>query len=284
MSRIESCLAQLKAKGRKAVVPYIVAGDPWLEATVPAMHAMTAAGADIIELGIPFSDPMAEGPVIQLAHERALLHRVSLRDVLNSVAQFRENDSETPVVLMGYANPIEVMGYENFAQTASAAGVDGVLTVDMPPEEASELNGILSQHQIDSIFLIAPTTSEIRTKEICRMATGYIYYVSLKGITGAGHLDTDEVNRKVQAIKQITELSVCVGFGIKDAASASAVVRYADGVIVGSVLVNAVADCSGISTRGEEQANQVEGDRPQIIEAINNRLATIVKDIAAGVN
>lgn len=234
-------MQSLAAANRKAVVPYIVAGDPDPKHTVACMHALVEQGADIIELGVPFSDPMAEGPVIQLGHERALEHKVSLRGVLAMVAEFRQTDSKTPVVLMGYANPIVAMGYQEFAEAAVDAGVNGVLTVDLPPEESAALNDYLKVKDIDTIFLIAPTTSEERTQQIVAQASGYIYYVSLKGVTGAGHLDTSEVAQKVRGIKARTDLPVCVGFGIKDAESARQIAAHADGVVVGSLLVDGLA-------------------------------------------
>lgn len=241
MSRIKSCLQELAAQNKKALVPYIVCGDPTLETTLPAMQSLVQAGANIIELGVPFSDPMAEGPVIQKAHERALVHHTSLRSALKIVRQFRETDNKTPVVLMGYANPVERMGYAEFAQQASAAGIDGVLTVDLPPEEASDLNIELKKVGMDNIFLLAPTTTPDRAKQICEMATGYLYYVSLKGVTGAGNLDMDEVKNKVSEFRKFTSLPICVGFGIKDAASAKRIADVADGAVVGSVLVEKMA-------------------------------------------
>lgn len=242
MSRIQQCLAKLAAEGKKALIPYIVAGDPEPGFTVPMMHELVRQGADIIELGIPFSDPMAEGPVIQLAHERALEHGVSLTDAMQMVAEFRKSDSETPVVLMGYANPVFHMGFERFASLASEAGVDGLLTVDMPPEESSELNAALKSVAIDSIFLIAPTTTPERIRHIAERATGYLYYVSLKGVTGAGHLDIQSVADKVEQIKSMTPLPITVGFGIKDADSAVAIAAVAEGVVVGSALVKRTFD------------------------------------------
>lgn len=238
MSRIKKCLDALGQDGKKALVPYFVSGDSSLDITVPMMHAMVAAGADILEIGVPFSDPMAEGPVIQLAHERALENNVSLIDTLAAVKQFRETDNSTPVVLMGYANPVEVMGYEKFAKRADESGVDGVLTVDLPPEEASELTAILAGYHIDNIFLIAPTTTAERIKLIASLASGYLYYVSLKGVTGAGHLDSANVAEKVSLIKSITEIPICVGFGIKDTESAKKIAQFAEGVVVGSALVD----------------------------------------------
>lgn len=269
MNRINQKLATLRAQGRKALVPYIVAGDPFKETTVPAMHALVAAGADILEIGVPFSDPMAEGPVIQLAHERALKHKTSLRNTLAMVAEFREQDNETPVVLMGYANPVEKMGYQQFAEQAQLSGVDGVLTVDLPPEEAEDFTKILRQHGLENIFLIAPTTTLNREKSIAELAGGYIYYVSLKGVTGAGHLDTESVQQKVAEIRTLTDLPVCVGFGIKDGATARAASSSADGAVVGSVLVNAMA----------EQA-KLNSDTDQINESI----ASIVKEIRAALD
>ena len=237
MSRIAAQFTRLQQQGRKALIPFITAGDPEPGITVPTMHAMVEAGANILELGVPFSDPMADGPVIQLASERALKHHVGLRDVLAMVKQFRHQDEVTPVVLMGYLNPIEVMGYETFAAEAAEAGVDGVLTVDMPPEEAAELTDAMRRHGLDPIFLLAPTTGEARIKRICEQASGFVYYVSVKGITGSGALDTDEVARRLELIRSHTELPVGVGFGIKDGASAARVAHMADAVIVGSALV-----------------------------------------------
>ncbi len=241
MSRIANRFKALQAQGRKALIPYFVAGDPGMDATVPLMHRLVAAGADILELGIAFSDPMAEGPVIQLAHERALANGVSLRRSLEFVRQFREQDQDTPVLLMGYANPVERMGYANFADAASAAGVDALLSVDIPPEEVAQVNAELRRVGMDNIFLIAPNTPEPRIQQIVEQASGFIYYVSLKGVTGAGHLDTQEVAARAAVIRRHTSLPLAVGFGIKDAASARAVAEVADGVVVGSALVNAMA-------------------------------------------
>jgi tryptophan synthase alpha chain len=241
LSRIAPRLAELAASQRKAVVPYIVAGDPEAAVTVPLMHELVRQGADVIELGVPFSDPMAEGPVIQLAHERALLHHVTLRDVLDMVAEFRRNDSITPVVLMGYANPVERMGYETFAEAAANAGLDGLLTVDMPPEEAECLTAALRAQQIDTIFLLAPTTTDERIRAVAELASGYLYCVSLKGVTGAGNLDVAAVTTMIGRIKAITQLPIAVGFGIKDATSAAAVAQVAEGVVIGSALVDRLA-------------------------------------------
>ncbi len=245
MNRLNERLAQLRQQGRKALVVYIVNGDPAPEVTLETMHAMVAAGADIIELGVPFSDPMAEGPVIARGHERALEHKVSLRATIEVVRQFRAVDPATPVVLMGYTNPVERMGYEAFASSASAAGVDGLLTVDLPPEEAGALHSELKKANMENIFLLAPTTSQARATSIVRLAGGFLYYVSLKGVTGAGHLDVGAVEQKVAQLRQLTDLPICVGFGIKDAATAKAIARSADGAVVGSVLVDKMGSMQG---------------------------------------
>ena len=240
MSRLAECFAGLKAKGRTALVPFMTAGDPSADMTPELMHTLVQAGADIIELGIPFSDPMAEGPVIQRASERALGRQVTPHDVLDMVAQFRAKDDQTPVVLMGYLNPIEVMGYEKFAHAASEAGADGVITVDMPPEEADAYISALRSVQIDPVFLLAPTTTAERMAGICAVASGFVYYVSLKGVTGAASLDVSTVAKKVEQIRQFTDLPVGVGFGIKSAQDAAAVGAVADAVVVGSALVELI--------------------------------------------
>lgn len=241
MNRITARLAEARQQGRKALVTYIVCGDPIAEATLTTMHALVAAGVDIIELGVPFSDPMAEGPVIALGHERALANKASLRTTLSVVKAFRETNTSTPVVLMGYANPVERMGYAVFASEASAAGVDGLLTVDLPPEEAAPLNAELKKVGIENIFLLAPTTTRERAQSIVSLASGFLYYVSLKGVTGAGHLDVASVENKLAELRQLTDLPICVGFGIKDAATAKAIGQHADGAVVGSLLVARMA-------------------------------------------
>lgn len=245
MSRIAQRFAELKQKGRKALIPFVTAGDPNPSVTVPLLHAMVEAGADLLELGVPFSDPMAEGPVIQLACERALLHNTSLRDVLAMVKEFRQQDTQTPIVLMGYMNPVEVMGYQNFARAAAEAGVDGLLTVDMPPEEAGDLVAALAEVSIDPIFLVAPTTVDARMARVCSAASGFVYYVSLKGVTGAGNLDVALVEQKVAQIRKHTTLPIGVGFGIRDAESARRIAAVADAVVVGSAVVNRVAENAG---------------------------------------
>ena len=237
MSRIQAVLAAGAAKGRKALIPYICAGDPTPAITVPLMHALVATGSDVIELGVPFSDPMADGPVIQRASERALKFGVCLHDVLTMVTEFRKTKDATPVVLMGYANPIERMGIEAFATKAKAAGVDGVLVVDYPPEECEEFSRLLQTNGLDPIFLLAPTSTDARIDAVARVASGYIYYVSLKGVTGAATLDTSEVARRVPLIKAKANIPVGVGFGIRDAATAKAIAEIADAVVIGSRII-----------------------------------------------
>ena len=265
MNRIQVTLDALKASERKALVSYIVAGDPGLEVSVPLMHQLVDSGTDIIELGVPFSDPSAEGPTIQRAHERALANNTGMSDLFDIVARFRETDQKTPVVLMGYANPIEWMGYETFSEKAQHAGVDAALTVDIPPEEAAPLNQALENAGLYNVFLIAPTTTDERIKEIVSMASGFLYYVSLKGVTGSAALNVDEVSAKVAQINSETDLPVCVGFGIKDAETARQVARTSDGVVVGSAIVNAVANAES-AEQGLAAVNQLVSE---IRSAIN---------------
>ncbi len=240
MSRLQTTFENLAKDGRKALIAYITAGDPHPEQSVQIMHTLVEAGSDVIELGVPFSDPMADGPVIQAACERALAHGTSLQQVLNMVEEFRKKDSQTPVVLMGYQNPIEVMGMKTFAQTAKQKQVDGILTVDMPIEQAGVAVNEYKKHGLDNIFLIAPTTSAERITHICDHSSGFVYYVSLKGVTGAGNLDTVEVEKNIAEIKKSTALPVGVGFGIKDPESASKVASIADAVVVGSAIINEI--------------------------------------------
>jgi len=240
VSRIAQRFAALRADGRKALIPFVTAGDPNRELTVPLMHRMVAAGADLIELGVPFSDPIADGPVIQRASERALAHHTSLGDVLAMVRRFRADDPATPVVLMGYLNPIEVMGYQRFAERAQEAGVDGVLVVDVPPEESHDLVATLRRSALDLVYLLAPTSNEARIRKIAEVASGFVYYVSVKGVTGAGHLDLGSVEAKLAEIRREIALPVGVGFGIKDAATAARVAALADAVIVGSAIVGRI--------------------------------------------
>jgi tryptophan synthase alpha chain len=233
VSRIAAALG----RGRKALIPYICCGDPFADATADIMLAMAAAGADVIELGVPFSDPMADGPVIQRASERALVRGIGMAQVLDAVRAFRARNAATPIVLMGYANPIERWGTERFIADANAAGVDGVLVVDYPPEEAEAFAAQCKRAGIDPIFLLAPTSTDERMRAVGRIASGYVYYVSLKGVTGAGHLDTAAVAQMVPRIRAHVRVPVGVGFGIRDAASAQAVARVADAVLIGSALV-----------------------------------------------
>ncbi|MBK8509432.1 MAG: tryptophan synthase subunit alpha [Candidatus Competibacter sp.] len=242
MNRITRRFQDLRRAGRKALIPYITAGDPRPELTVPMLRALVDAGADILELGVPFSDPMADGPVIQKACERALAQGMSLRKVLDLVREFRRSDAETPLVLMGYLNPIERMGHAAFAAAARDAGVDGVLTVDLPPEEAAETVELLDKAGIAPIFLLAPTSSDQRIQHTARLARGYLYYVSLKGVTGSAALNVAEVAAKLEAIRARTELPVGVGFGIKDPPTAAAIAEVADAVVVGSTLVAKMAE------------------------------------------
>lgn len=240
MSRIQATFERLKAQGRKALIPYVTAGDPYKDVTVELMLAMARAGADVIELGIPFSDPMADGPVIQRASERALAKGVTLRDVLAMVAEFRRQDADTPVVLMGYANPIERFGPDAFVSAAKEAGVDGVLVVDYPPEECERFAGLMKSQGLDPIFLLAPTSTDERIERLGRLASGYVYYVSLKGVTGAGHLDTDAVAAAMPRLRAHVKIPLGVGFGIRDGATAAAVARVSDAVVIGSALVQLI--------------------------------------------
>lgn len=240
MSRVESKLAALKAAGKTALIPYITAGDPRPNATVDLMHLLVEKGADIIELGVPFSDPMADGPVIQKAVERALEHNVSLDDVLEFVRVFREKDSETPVVLMGYLNPIEAQGYEAFASAASSVGVDAVLTVDMPPEESEGYLPALKSAGLDRVFLVSPTTPASRLKAVNEKGSGFVYYVSLKGVTGSKELDVDDVAQNMSRLTKELNIPIGIGFGIKDGPAAFEMAKIGDAVIVGSALVKLI--------------------------------------------
>lgn len=241
MSRIKICFSELKTKQEKALVSYITAGDPHPENTVEIMHTLVDAGTDIIELGVPFSDPMADGPVIQAACERALKYDTSLTDVLTMVKEFRANNNITPVVLMGYQNPFEIYGVEKFAQDANGL-IDGVITVDLPPEESAQISSAYLTNDIDIIYLIAPTTQKERIKTIAGLASGFLYYVSFKGITGASRLDIRSVENKLTEIRQVTDMPTAVGFGIKDAETAKLVANCADAVVVGSAIVALIAD------------------------------------------
>jgi len=240
MSRIAATFTRLKSAGKKALIPFITAGDPDPALAVPVMHALVAGGADVIELGVPFSDPMADGPTIQRSSERALKHGVSLKSVIGYVAEFRKTNHTTPVVLFGYANPIEAIGLERFADLAKAADADGALVVDYPPEEAHKLVELLDQRGLDTIFLLSPTTATPRLKQIAALGRGYLYYVSLKGVTGAGHLDLADVKARIAHIRSFTRLPVGVGFGIRDAETAKSIAAFADAVVIGSRLVEEI--------------------------------------------
>jgi tryptophan synthase alpha chain len=241
MDRIKNCFAQLKQQRKTALIPFITAGDPSREISLDLMFSLVNAGADIIELGVAFSDPMADGPIIQQASERALATGINLVQVIDIVKQFRQQNQHTPIVLMGYLNPIEILGYEKFAQLASEAGVDGVLIVDLPPEEAESSLKILQTYNLNMIFLIAPTSNDERIKKIAKYASGYLYYVSLKGVTGSADLDVTQVENKLAQIRNYTDLPLGVGFGIKDAPTAAKIAPISDAVIVGSALVKLIA-------------------------------------------
>ncbi|WP_058834951.1 tryptophan synthase subunit alpha [Luteimonas abyssi] len=252
MNRIETRFASLQAAGRKALIPFITAGDPSLEATVPVMHALVAAGADVIELGVPFSDPMADGPTIQRSSERALARGGGLRHVLESVRAFRDDDAATPVVLMGYLNPVEIRGAARFAADAAAAGVDGVLLVDLPPEEAAEFREAFVAHGVALILLASPTTDSARLARLLADAQGYLYYVSFAGVTGASdRLDTGAAGARLRTIREGASVPVVAGFGIRDAAGAAAMAASADGVVVGSALVAALAEADDVAAAVE---------------------------------
>lgn len=267
MSRIKQRFNDLQQQGRKALIPYITAGDPAPEHTVGFMHALVDAGADIIELGVPFSDPMADGPVIQKACERALKQGTRLVDLFEMIATFRQTDTTTPIVLMGYLNPIERIGYQAFADQAARAGVDGVLIVDMPPEEAEEIGPLLKSHNLDAIFLVAPTTSYERAATICAHGEGYLYYVSLKGVTGAATLNADDVAEHLAPLRGMTDLPLCVGFGIRDGVTAAEVAKVADGVIVGSALVSRIAESTDAPETIAGQLKSVLGEMRTAMDA-----------------
>ena len=245
-SKIKEAFSKVKTENRKALITYIVSGDPDLKTTLSIMHSMVSEGADIIELGIPFSDPMAEGISIQKGHERALESGSSLKDSFNLVREFRETNNNTPIVFMGYMNTFESLGAELFMKEAFESGLDGILIVDMPPEESSDFSNEAKKVGIDIIRLIAPTTSSSRAKKICAQCTGYVYYISVKGITGASNIDSNEVKRKVSELRKHTDLPIAIGFGIKDAPSASSVMDVGDGIVAGSVFVDLIGEGDNI--------------------------------------
>lgn len=256
MSRIQQRFVELATRGRKALIPFLTAGDPLLEATVPVMHALVDAGADVIELGVPFSDPMADGPTIQRSSERALARGAGLTWVLDAVRAFRTHDDATPVVLMGYLNPVEIRGAERFAREAAAAGVDGVLLVDLPPEEAPEFRDAFAAYGIDLVLLASPTTTDARLSLLLGNARGYLYYVSFAGVTGASErLDTTAAGEHLRRIRAGSPVPVVAGFGIRDAAGAAAMSRDADGVVVGSALVSALAEAGDVDEAARRAAD-----------------------------
>ena len=266
MSRLSSVFSDLRKQNQKGLIPYVVAGDPSREGTVALLHSLVEAGADVLEVGVPFSDPMSEGLVIQQGHERALANGMSLQRVLEMVAAFRRDNDTTPIVMMGYANPIERFGYDAFAKACAEAGVDGLITVDLPPEEVDAIDAALQSVGLDNIFLISPTTPEARIETIVERARGFIYYVAVKGVTGSGQLDTEEVGRNVSLIREKTALPIAVGFGIKDAASASAVAASADAVVVGSALI-AEMEQKARSAEGLEEI-QIHGAAVKLLQSI----------------
>lgn len=266
MSRLATRFESLKSQHRKALVSYVMAGDPHPHVTVPLLHRMVEAGVDVIELGLPFSDPMADGPVIALAAERALAAGTNTLDALNMVKSFREKDQTTPVVLMGYLNPVEVIGYEKFVQHAHACGVDGVLLVDLPPEASGSLSDLLKQHDMSQIFLLAPTSTDDRIQHVAQQASGFIYYVSLKGVTGAATLNVEEAAQRIAKIQAQTNTPVGVGFGISDAKSAKAMGAVADAVIVGSALVKPFATLP-VEQAADQTINKIKELRAALDES-----------------
>lgn len=266
MSRIQKKMSALQKKGKTGLIPYVTAGDPSRESVVPLLHALVENGADVIELGVPFSDPMADGPVIQRSSERALARHVTLQDCLQWVSEFRKKDSETPVVLMGYANPVERFGLDVFVAKAKEAGVDGTIVVDYPPEECEEFSQKLRHAEMDPIFLLAPTSTDVRMKDVARLGSGYLYYVSLRGVTGAGNLNVQDVAARVEQIRSHTKMPIGVGFGISDATSAVAVAQSADAVVIGSALIKLM------------ESAQTEGANPI------QKAGAFIKDIRAALD
>jgi len=267
VSRLGAVFQGLREQNRKGVIPYVVAGDPSPDGTVSLLHQLVAAGADVLEIGVPFSDPMSEGPIIQKGHERALANGMNLSAVLDMVSVFRRDDQRTPIVMMGYVNPIERFGYSAFADACAVAGVDGLITVDLPPEEVDEIDAALQAVGLDNIFLISPTTPEARIKKIVERARGFIYCVAVKGVTGSGQLDTDAVAARVATIKGMTTLPVAVGFGIKDAHSAQAVAKAADAVVVGSALI---AEMAAMARAENASEIQIHGSAVELLQGIRS--------------
>ncbi len=270
MSRLQNISSAAAASGKKLLIPYLIAGDPDLDSTLALMHELVRQGADVIELGIPFSDPASDGPVIQQGVERALASKTSLRDTLALVQRFRQQDENTGIVLMGYLNPIEIMGYEDFVSLAADVGVDGVLVVDMPPAESTQLHGHLRAAGLDTIYLVAPTTTPGRCQAIVQRCSGYLYYVSLKGVTGAALTDHRSVSKNIAELREMTDLPIVIGFGIKDAASASAMAEQADGIIIGSALVQEIARLSADAEVDAGTLSQICAIIGTARKAINN--------------
>lgn len=270
-TRIETTFTALKAKHKKALIPYIMAGDPNPSVTVDLLHKLVAHGADVIEVGLPFSDPMADGQTISLAGERALANGTSTREAIAMVKEFRQTNQTTPVLVMGYLNPMEIIGYDAFIALCADAGIDGILLVDLPPHETdAKFSQSLSEHAINQIFLLAPTTQADRRAKVLERGSGFIYYVSVKGVTGSAELDTAEVGKQVQAIKADTDLPVCVGFGIRDGESARAVAQFADGVIVGSELVKNFADVGADKVKIDSAISQILAKMDELRTAIDS--------------
>jgi len=267
VSRIAATFEKLASEGRSALIPFFTAGDPDPDTAVPLMRAMVKGGADIIELGVPFSDPIADGPVIQRSSERALKHGVSLRRVIEMAKTYRQEDAITPLVLMGYANPIEQMGFEKFADTAKEAGVDGLLVVDYPPEECEQLVSVLRSRDIDTIFLLSPTSTDERVAAVGTLASGYVYYVSLRGVTGAAHIDTTDVAEQVNRIRSFVKVPVGVGFGIRDGETAHAISQVADAVVIGSRIVLTIEE----SENGQAALPRIESLMREFREAMDRR-------------
>lgn len=257
MQRLQKIAKTARESNRKLLAPYLVAGDPNLKTTVALMHTLVEKGADVIELGYPFSDPSSDGPVIQRGVERALKGGASLQDTLEVVREFREQDQDTAIVLMGYLNPIEIMGYDRFVEQAAAVGVDATLIVDMPPAESDALQGLLRETGLDTIYLVAPTTSEARARDIIAHCSGYLYYVALKGVTGAALSDSGPLAARIDTLRTMTELPIVVGFGIKDADSARAMGAISDGIAIGSALVDKIAGLDRDSVPGPEARAEV---------------------------
>ncbi len=277
MSRIKAKFDALKRQGKTGLIPYVTAGDPGRESVVSLMHALVANGADVIELGVPFSDPMADGPVIQRASERALARQVTLQDCLQWVEQFRKTDSSTPVVLMGYANPVERYGVQAFVAAAKQAGVDGTIIVDYPPEECEAYSAALKSAELDPVFLLAPTSTEKRMRDVARLGAGYLYYVSLRGVTGAANLDVQAVAQRVAQIRGFTHMPIGVGFGISDAQSAVAVAQCADAVVIGSALIRLMEDAQ---KAGEDPIQKAGSFMMGIRSALDQMPAKVSREAA----